>query len=59
MTNPLTVAAAHLAPVYMDPGRTAAKAAEWIGRAGAGIPQRVERRLHIGGERGAGERHAF
>ena len=34
MPNLLTVAAAHLAPVYMDPGKTAAKAAEWIGRAG-------------------------
>jgi predicted amidohydrolase len=38
MPNLLPVAAAHLAPVYMDPGKTAAKAAEWIGRAGkAGV----------------------
>ena len=28
-------AAAHLAPVFLDPAATAAKAAEWIGKAGA------------------------
>ena len=33
MARTITVAAAHLAPVFMDAAATAAKAAEWIGRA--------------------------
>lgn len=35
MPKPLTVAAAHVAPCYMDPGKSAEKAAEWIARAAA------------------------
>lgn len=34
MTNKLTVAVAHLAPVFMDAAASAAKASEWIARAG-------------------------
>ncbi len=35
MSTALSVAAAHVAPVFMDPGRSAAKAAEWIAKAAA------------------------
>jgi len=34
MSKPFIVAAAHLAPVFMDPAASAAKAADWIARAG-------------------------
>jgi nitrilase len=35
MSKPFLAAAAHVAPVFLDPAATAAKAADWIGRAGA------------------------
>jgi predicted amidohydrolase len=35
MSRALSVAAAHVAPVFMDPGKSAAKAAEWIAKAAA------------------------
>ena len=35
MSKTFLAAAAHLAPVFLDPAATAAKAADWIGRAGA------------------------
>ena len=38
MTLPLTVAAAHVAPVFMDPAASAQRAADWIAEAGkAGV----------------------